>query len=106
MLNPADKTLLIKLGLFDQNDPFKIPENFRKINDIKIPPHKHRNVHTEVSFAITKDIKENGLLYPILITDKNVLINGFYRLKAHQELGFTIIQVTVQVLEPRRSGSK
>lgn len=69
------------------------------INKIVVPRNRERTAR-QLTDSITylnilNSIRKNGLVNPICITNRNVLVDGAYRLSACLELGHTEIEVMV-----------
>ncbi len=63
------------------------------ISEIKIPK-RVRKIISRLLYELKEDIQENGLMCPIIIDNNNTLIDGYYRIQAYKELGFTEIPFT------------
>lgn len=64
-----------------------------KISDIKINKRVRKDLGDIES--LKKSLGRHGLLEPILVTDDNMLVSGYRRLSAAQELGWQEIDAVV-----------
>ena len=68
--------------------------NVVSMKSLKVAPwNPPKRIHT--IGRLIRDIQENGLLYPILVTKKNEIVDGHRRIAACKKLGMTDIEVIV-----------
>jgi ParB family chromosome partitioning protein len=72
------------------------------IADVTIPDARLRQLNEKVVAQLADSIREVGLLNPVTVTPKNILVAGLHRLKACTLLGWSDVPVVVADLQGQK----